>query len=399
MDKNENPEFVSLDTRSTQSRSRYDMIFLVNCIVFASMTVIVLGVLLTSLIYQGWAYLDVHFMTNSPNDDPEKAGIGPAIMGTIWVCMGCAFFSLPIGIGTAIALEEYKPKNRFLLKCHSLIQLNISNLAGVPSVVYGVLGLTAFVNMFGFFGVSKEPYYEFGADRFDQFINREDTVVRAYVDNFESEPTKITDDVQFVLSSGEPVQINVLRDGEPWPEDPELAKFTFEEDLVGDREGDYAWYYVKIPFGSGVLTASLTLMLVILPVIITASQESLRAVPKSLRDGALGMGATQWQVVRLITLPAAIPGIMTGSILAFSRAVGEAAPIVIVAGATSITFAPRNLMDEYSVLPLQIYHWATHSKPGFHDNAAAAILVLLTILLIFNSIAVAVRQFTQKPLS
>jgi phosphate transport system permease protein len=155
-----------------------------------------------------------------------------------------------------------------------------------------------------------------------------------------------------------------------------------------------------LPLGPGLLAGSLTLMLVILPMVIIASQEALRAVPDSLREGALGMGATHWQAVWNVSLPAAVPGIMTGAILAMSRAIGEAAPVLIISGIVFIASPPQNLVDDFSVMPLQIYDWA--GKPanqGFHSLAAGGIIVLLLLLLVFNGIAVAIRQRLQKPLS
>lgn len=147
------------------------------------------------------------------------------------------------------------------------------------------------------------------------------------------------------------------------------------------------------------MAGALTLMLVILPVIIISSQESLRAVPGSLRDGALGLGATRWQVVWNVTLPAAIPGIMTGSILAMSRAIGETAPILIIAGIVYIRTAPSHLMDDFTVMPLQIYNWTTRPQPEFHDIAAGGILLLLAVLLFFNGLAVLIRHKARRPLS
>jgi len=139
--------------------------------------------------------------------------------------------------------------------------------------------------------------------------------------------------------------------------------------------------------------------LVILPIIIISSQEALRAVPSSLRQASLGLGATPWQTVRRVTLPAAFPGILTGAIIAMSRAIGEAAPLLMIAGIVFITRAPSNLMDDFTAMPLQIYNWAGRPQKEFHDLAASGIIVLLTALLLFNAIAVFMRQKLQKPLS
>ncbi|MHC5113625.1 MAG: phosphate ABC transporter permease PstA [Planctomycetota bacterium] len=264
------------------------------------------------------------FVTAAPSRKPEKAGIGPALVGTIWICAVCAIFALPLGVGTAIFLEEYPPRNRFLRAIHGFVQLNITNLAGVPSIVYGIIGLTAFVQMFGVFGNLNAPMFTIGT-----------------------------------------------------PDD---------------------WYYVQFPFGRGVFAGGLTLMLVILPIVIISAQEALRAVPGSLREGSLALGATRWQMIRRMTLPSAIPGIMTGSILAMSRAIGEAAPVLIICGIVFIRFTPQHLMDEFTALPLQIYDWAGRPQEAFHAIAASGILILLATLLTFNAFAILVRQKFQRPL-
>ena len=160
-----------------------------------------------------------------------------------------------------------------------------------------------------------------------------------------------------------------------------------------------SWWSVSLPFGSSVLAGGLTLMLVILPVVIISSQEALRAVPSSLRQGALALGSTRWQMVREMTLPAAIPGIMTGAILAMSRAIGEAAPLLVLGGFLLVFAVPENLMSDFTVLPLQIYNWAGRPQTSFHALAAGAIIVQLVVLLVFNGIAVFIRQKLQKNLS
>jgi len=265
------------------------------------------------------------FFSGSPSRNPAKAGLFPSMIGTIFICGVCAVTAIPLGVGTAVLLEEFKPRHPLTLKARSFIQLNITNLAGVPSVVYGILGLTAFVSAFHIFGEGQNIAWELGT-----------------IDN---------------------------------------------------------WYYIRVPFGRGVLTGGLTLMLVVLPVVIVASQEALRAVPDSLRQGALALGSTRWQTVWNMSLPAAIPGIMTGAILAMSRAIGEAAPILIIAGIVYITFTPDHLMDDFTAMPLQIYDWASRPQQEFHNVAAAGIVVLLTILLSFNALAVFIRQKFQKQLS
>lgn len=315
---------VQYQRRSGTTRVLKDKIFVLVCIAVAALSVIALIALLGSIFKLGVSHLDWSFLNNAPSRRAAKAGIGPALWGSVWVCSVCALVALPLGVGTAIFLEEYKPKRSLMRKLHGFVQLNITNLAGVPSIVYGILGLTVFVQFFGLLGN---------------------------------------------------------------PNDPSFA--------IGTKDD---WYYVQLPFGRGVLAGGLTLMLVVLPVIIIAAQEALRAVPDSLREGALATGATKWQMVSRMTLPAAIPGIMTGAILAMSRAIGEAAPMLVIAGIVYITFTPSHLMDEFTVMPLQIYDWAGRPQDDFHAVAATGILVLLAALLTFNAVAVFIRQRFQKPL-
>lgn len=156
--------------------------------------------------------------------------------------------------------------------------------------------------------------------------------------------------------------------------------------------------YLQIPFGPSVIAGGLTLSLVVLPIMIIASQEALRSVPQSLRQAALALGSTQWQVVWHVTLPAALPTIMTGAILSMSRAIGEAAPLLVIGGFLLVFQTPTNLMSDFTVLPLQIYNWAGRPQAEFHKIAAAAIIVQLVVLLAFNSIAIVIRQKLQRPL-
>lgn len=313
-----------------QSKSRRwkrvfkNRLFVGICIASTMVSVGALVVLLWSISMQGMKYLDLDFLQNPPSRKPEKAGLKPAVAGSMWVCCVCGLTALPLGVGTAILLEEYKPKHKSLRVLHGLLQLNITNLAGVPSVVYGILGLTAFCHMFGLLGNPSDPAFSIGT-----------------TDN---------------------------------------------------------WYYFQMPFGRSVLAGGLTLMLVALPIVIVSAQESLRAVPNSLREAALAMGTTKWQMIWKISLPAAVPGIMTGSILAMSRAIGEAAPMLILAGIVYITFTPKHLMDDFTVMPLQIFDWAGRPREEFHRVAASGIIVLLTVLLTFNAVAIFIRQKFQKPL-
>ena len=307
-------------THSTASRVFSDRAFLWTCLIATNVAVVVLAVLLVSIFWQGWGTLEWSFITNFASRKPAEAGIRAPLMGSIWVCTICGLVALPLGVGTAIFLEEFSRKSRFT----RIVQTNIMNLAGVPSIVYGILGLTAFARMFGAFGTNTDEAITFGSEE--------------------------------------------------------------------------SFWYLRIPFGSSVLAGGLTLMLVILPVVIIATQEALRAVPSSLRSGAMALGATPWQTVWGITLPAAVPGIMTGAILAMSRAIGESAPLLVLGGLLFVLNTPENLMSDFAILPLQIYNWAGRPQDDFHLIAASAIIVQLAVLFLFNGIAVLIRQKLQKPL-
>ena len=170
-----------------------------------------------------------------------------------------------------------------------------------------------------------------------------------------------------------------------------------EAGLPVDYEIDKPWYYVQFPFGQTVLAGGLTLMLVVLPIVIISSQEAIRSVPGSLRSGSYAMGATKLQTVTRVTLPASIPMIMTGAILAMSRAIGEAAPILVLGVALFITDVPQTLMDPFTVLPMQIYNWSARFQPEFRALAASGIIILLFVLLAFNAVAVTIRQKFSRP--
>jgi phosphate transport system permease protein len=373
------------------------------CRITALVSVLILVVLLYSVLRQGLGRISWSFLTSAPHPNPEKAGIWPALMGTFWTCLACGLLTLPIGIGTAIFLEELRPKNRFIRWLHSVVQLNIANLAGVPSVVYGIVGMTAFVSMFGMLdgpkrdANSQKPLIEFGVTYYDQFLTLDDTVLLVPLASGQAEEIVPRNGMQCISPSGKKVSMNVLARGAS--PSGELASTTVRWNETPGRVAKQSWYHFRLPFGRSVLAGSLTLMLVILPVVILSSQEAFRAVPSSLRDAALGMGATPWQVVWRVTLPAAVPGIMTGSILAMSRAIGEAAPIMMVSGIVFITRAPSNLMSVFTVLSLQIYDWAGRHEVDFHRASAAAIIVLLGLLLFFNSIAIMIRRRFSKPLT
>lgn len=391
--------------RSIDGRKKLDISFVVMCLFTAFMSMVILSVLLIAIAVQGRHFLSWNFLNQPPSPTPDEAGIGPALWGTIWVCLGCAVFTLPLGVGTAVFLEEFRPRNAFTRAFHGFIQLNIANLAGVPSVVYGIIGLTAFANMFGLFDRSREDGgantpFEIGVTYYYQFLAEDGIhILRSPAEGRTDDLIEYSPDMTFFSSKGKEVEPHVIGAFDPLPEDEKLLARTLREDAAGGRVDRKSWYYLRLPLGRGVMTGSLTLMLVVLPVVIIATQESLRAVPDSLREGALGMGSTRWQMVWNITLPAAVPGIMTGSILAMSRAIGEAAPILMIAGIVYIANSPGHLMDDFSVMPLQIYNWAGRPQAEFHNLAASGIIVLLAVLLVFNAIAVFIRQKFQKPLS
>lgn len=395
----EKSPFEGATLRGASDRLKLDQRFRVICIATAAVSVLILVMLLASIFIQGIPNLTWTLMTSGPEPNPSEAGIYPAIFGTIWVCLICALVTLPTGIATAILLEEYKPRNRIARFIYSVIQLNITNLAGVPSVVYGILGLTAFVSMFGLFSAqSGGSGLEIGVRYYDQFFSDGERTILVPVAGAEAALTVAAQDLEAYDVDLRPVKIYVYGPSDPSPTDEQLP-YAIMSDSEPGRITKKAWYYFSLPFGRGVLTGALTLMLVVLPVVIISSQEALRAVPSSLRAGALGLGATPWQVVWNVTLPSAIPGIMTGSILAMSRAIGETAPILIIAGIVYISRAPQNLMDDFTVMPLQVYNWVGRPQPEFHGIAAAGIILLLIILFFFNAIAVLIRNKLQKPLS
>ncbi|MGG3842592.1 phosphate ABC transporter permease PstA [Anoxybacillus kestanbolensis] len=255
---------------------------------------IVLVVLLYRIFTQAIGWLNIDFLNSFPSRRPENAGIKAGLVGSLWLMVIVAPVSLILGVGTAIYLEEYAKKNRFT----DFIQTNISNLAGVPSIVFGLLGLTIFVR--------------------------------------------------------------------------------------------------ELNLGRSIMAAGLTMSLLVLPVIVVAAQEAIRAVPNQLREASYGMGATKWQTIYRIVLPAAIPGILTGSILALSRAIGETAPLVVLGIPTFLAYLPRGIFDTFTVMPMQIYNWTSRPQADFQHVAAAGIIVLLVVLIFMNSIAIFIRNKFQK---
>lgn len=399
-----NPKRREQAMKSSQHRRFKNQLFVVICGATAFFSLLILGTLLFTIFRQGWSHLDLQFLTSPSSDDPRQSGVKLALIGTVIVCGLCGLMTLPVGIATAIFLKEFQPRQRWLKKFQGFVELNINNLAGVPSVVYGILALTAFVQMFGLFGTPDQPAFEVGADYYYQYFNESRFGIWVPVDSHDSPAPRLVEGMPARTPSGTSIELNVISSDAPWPEDKTLARRTLREDDVGGLLPVRSWYHFRLPFGKSILAMSLALMLVVLPIMITAAQEALRAVPQSLREGAYGLGATRWQTIRGVTLPAAIPGMMTGSIIAMSRAIGEAAPIVIISGTIYMSMLPDSLMRDSLVLPLQIYYWiklpnSPDHAVQFTDLAATGIIVLLGVLLAFNAAAVFLRHKLEKPLS
>jgi phosphate transport system permease protein len=265
-------------------------VFAVACFLATVIGIVVLGVLLVDILRDGAGRLSREFLTGFPSRFATRSGIKPALYGSVWTLVLTALVAFPVGVGTAIWLEEYAPNNRFT----RLVQTNIANLAGVPSIVYGILGLALFVR--------------FAA------------------------------------------------------------------------------------LGRSVMAGALTLALLILPVIIIASQEAIKAVPSSIRLGAYALGATRWETIRYHVLPLALPGVLTGTILALSRAVGEAAPLIMIGALAFVPFTPNGPLDEFTVIPIQVFNWVSKPQPAFHEVAAAGSIVLLVLLLTLNAAAIVLRN-------
>jgi len=258
--------------------------------------VALLGLLLYQVSVDGLKWLDWQFLNSFPSRFPDRAGIKSAVVGTFWLIILIAIISIPVGVATALYLQEFSRKGRI----NRLIELNISNLAGVPSIVYGIIGLTIFVR-----------------------------------------------------------------------------SLALERSLI-----------------SGALTMSL----LILPVIIIASREAIKSVPMSIRHAAFALGATRWQTSWSHVLPAAYPGILTGVILALSRAIGETAPLIMIGALTYVAFLPAGPLDSFTALPIQIFNWVSRPQEEFHELAAGAIIVLLAVLLIMNATAIYIRHKTEQKL-
>jgi phosphate transport system permease protein len=277
-------------------RHRKAKLFSMFCGMVTWSGVLLLVVLLYQVSIDGFRWLDWQFIDSFPSRFPERAGIKSALVGTIWLISLVALISIPVGVSTALYLEEFAGKG----KISKIIEVNIANLAGVPSIVYGILGLAIFVRY-----------------------------------------------------------------------------MALERSLV-----------------SGALTMSL----LILPVIIIASREAIKTVPMSIRYAAYSLGATKWQTAWAHVLPASFPGIMTGVILALSRAIGETAPLIMIGALTFVAFLPEGPMDSFTALPIQIYNWVSRPQQEFHELAAAGIIILLTVLLLMNATAIYIRNKTERRL-
>ncbi len=319
--------FVSSADAGMRRRLILSDVFRLLCRFAVYFSILILVTLLAVVVWMASGWLNLDFFRNGHSAYPAKAGIQAGIWGTFWLILLTSLFSLPVGIGAAVFLEEYASDTRLT----RIIKLNLSNLAGVPSIVYGMLGLMAFVKMFGAFGKG----------------------------------------------------LNIK--------------------LLGGL------MVIPLPFGKTVIAGALTMSLLILPVVIIASQEALRAVPKSIRVASLALGATRWQTIWNQVLPAALPGMATGAILAISRAIGETAPLIMVGAVTLTRICPAGIdsvgrllsepqrvlaapFDMYTAMPIAIYGWIKRPEPDFAAVASAGIVVLLFVLTLFNGVAVYIRQ-------
>ncbi|MBF7024187.1 phosphate ABC transporter permease PstA [Staphylococcus kloosii] len=261
--------------------------------------VLVLAILIMNTFFKGVGHLTPSFFTSFSSSTPSMAGVKGGLIGTVWLMITIIPISIILGVGTAIYLEEYAKKNIFT----KIVNISISNLAGVPSVVFGILGLTIFVRGMG---------------------------------------------IEFLALS------------------------------------------------NSIIAAALTMSLLILPIIIVASQEAIRAIPNSVREASVGLGATKWQTTKKVVIPAALPGILTGFILALSRALGETAPLILIGIPTVLLALPSNIFDQFQALPMNIYNWSKLPQEEFQNVASAGILVLLAVLLLMNTIAILIRNKYNK---
>ncbi len=291
-------EYIDLDLVNRKMNKRLMLNKVVKYLFLVSTFIglVVLAILLYRVTMDSAGWIDWQFLTDRFSTNPEIAGIRGAITGTLWLMLIVGPVTMILGISTAIYLEEYAKRGRL----HSFIQTNIANLAGVPSIVFGILGLTVFVRMFG--------------------------------------------------------------------------------------------------FGASVLAGALTMSLLVLPIVVVSAQEAIRSVPGFLREASYGMGATKWQTIKNVVLPASIPGIATGVILALSRAIGETAPLVVLGIPALLIPVPSGPMDNFTALPMQIYYWTIDAVlvHEYANLAAATIVVLLLVLFLLNSLAILIRAKFQK---
>ncbi len=279
------------------SRSRVpEQLFVALCLAAIYVPLALLVFLFGGVVLDATAALDWDFLSSFPSRKAADAGVLPALVGSLYLIVMAAVMAIPVGVGAAIYLEEYERRGRLA----NLIEVNIANLAGVPSVIYGLLGLGLFVRTLG--------------------------------------------------------------------------------------------------FGRSLFAGAATLGLLMLPIVILTSREALRTVPLSIREGCYALGATRWQAIRQVVLPTALPGILTGSILSVSRAIGETAPLIVVGALTYITFLPDNPGSPFTALPIQIFNWTSRPQKEFLLNAAAGIVVLLLTMLLLNAAAIWLRNRYQKKL-
>lgn len=280
--------------RRLAARRAAGRLFFAVCIAATLFGLVTLVVLLVTVASDGLSRISLDFINSYPSRFADQAGIKAALAGTIWIMALTALFAVPVGVGAAIYLEEFAPRN-WLTKA---IETNINNLAGVPSIIYGILGLALFVR--------------------------------------------------------------------------------------------------ALDMGRSVLAGSLTMALLVLPIIIVAAREGLRSVPPSIREGSLALGATPWQTVRFQVLPPAMPAVLTGVILALSRAIGETAPLIVMGALTFVAFTPSGPLSAFTVLPIQIFNWVSRPQAAFQTTAAAGIIVLLVLLLTMNAVAVGLRNYFER---
>lgn len=283
--------------RRRRRRFLSERVFKWICLAALVLPLLLLLLLFGSSLITALQRLSWDFITSYPSRKPELAGILPALVGSAYLMGLTALIAIPIGLGAAIYLEEYAPSNRFT----SLVELNIANLAGVPSIVYGLLGLEVFVRTVG--------------------------------------------------------------------------------------------------MGRSLLAGAATLSLLLLPMVIIVSREALRTVPRVYREASLALGASRWQTIHRVVVPACLPGIFTGIILSLARAIGETAPLITIGALTYVAFLPESINDSFTALPIQIFNWVSRPQAGFHVNAAAGTVVLLGLMLLLNGIAIWLRSRLSRKLS